>query len=160
MRGSELRPRRSRVPGFWILFFATGLLFAGCSGDEVKPNRDSVLATNTLKTVEKIFERYQAQEFALMQNYISPAFGTFRSDTGFEKVRHDYDVLWVRIENDAIQIVLGWEGSWKLEGGRDVSGGGQCTLIFSAGTGRMTGLEGDNPFALPEKTGPAAPGFR
>jgi len=131
------------------------LLSAGCAGEEAKPNRDSVLTMNILATVEKIFDRYQEKKFGEMEDYVSRAFTFFRPETRFHAVKLEHDVRRVRIEGDVVQVVVGWTGTWTLRPGMDVSGGGQCTLVFSAGTGRLTGLEGDSPFSIP---GPAPGG--
>lgn len=131
-----------------FLMLGALILLPACGDDEVKPNRDSIITTNALATVKEMFSNYRGREFDLMGSHFSPAFKSFRPDTKFRSAKHEYEVQRVRIVDDSVQIVLGWQGTWKLKSG-EIASGGQCTMFFSAGTGKLTGLEGDNPFAIP-----------
>lgn len=141
------RPGIATLAALFLMAMAL-LILPSCSDEEVKPNRDSIITTNTLATLGTIFKDYRTRRFDLMESHYSDAFKDFRPDTGFRSVEHEYRVQRVRIEDDAVRIVLGWEGTWKLES-EEVTSGGQCTMIFSSGTGKLTGMEGDNPFAIP-----------
>jgi len=150
MNSKHVPGKQIGVPTLATFIFIVMALFIlpSCSDEEVKPNRDSIITTNTLATVGNIFKDYRTRRFDLMESHYSEAFKNFRPDTGFRSVEHEYRVQRVRIEDDTVRIVLGWEGTWKLES-EEVSSGGQCTMIFSSGTGKLTGIEGDNPFAIP-----------
>ena len=129
---------------------------AACT-EEVKPNQDSILATKTIGAVQKIFDYYDQRDFQLARGYVSPEFTTLRLDENFETAKHEFAVRWVKITQDDIRIIVGWQAGWKLARGES-SSGGQCTLIFSLRDGKLVGLEGDHPFIVPSvKALPGAP---
>ncbi len=146
---------KAGYPSLLILLVLLGAL-AACT-EEVKPNQDSILATKTIGTVQKIFDYYDQRDFHLVRGYVSEDFTTLRLDENFEKATHEFTVRWVKITRDDIRIIVGWQAGWKLARGES-SSGGQCTLSFSLRDGKLIGLEGDHPFIVPSiKALPGAP---
>ncbi len=135
------------------LFFLMALVsipLGGCGGGEVKSNRDSILTAEAIAMAKKIFDNYGSRDFDSAHSYISPTFETFRFDTNFKKIKHTISVHRVKIAGQKIRIVLGWEADWTLDSER-TSSGGQCTMTFSMDSGKLIDLDGDNPFAVPQR---------
>lgn len=133
-----------------LSFLAIILAFplSGCDSGEVQSNRDSILTSEAIATAQKIFDNYSSRDFDSTRSYVSPGFETFKLDTNFKKIKHTISVHRVRIADQNIRIVLGWEADWTLDSDR-TSSGGQCTMTFSIDSGKLIGLDGDNPFTVP-----------
>lgn len=152
LRDGFMKTRQALVLSLMLVLAGLG----GCA-EEVKPNQDSILATKTIATVQRIFDYYDSRDFERVRDYVSSEFTGLRLDENFETAKHEFAVRWVKITRDDIRIIVGWEAGWKAGRG-EMSSGGQCTLSFSIRDGKLIGLEGDHPFVVPSaKALPDAP---
>lgn len=131
-----------------IFFLAMAIFSASCSDEAVKPSRDATLSGKATETAAAIFRDYDSREFESMRKNLAPAAQTVQIDESFKSVKHEFLPRRVTIEKDVLRLVIGWEAKWTLDKG-EVLSGGQCVMVFSISSGKVTAIEGDDPFIAP-----------
>jgi len=132
-----------------IFLLAMAIFSSSCSDEAVKPSRDATLSGKATEAAAAIFRDYDSREFESMRKNLAPEAQAVKIDESFKSARHEFRPRRVTIEKDALRLVIGWEAKWTLDKG-EVLSGGQCVMVFSMASGKVTAIEGDDPFVAPK----------
>jgi hypothetical protein len=146
------------------VIMATALLLSACGRASL--TQAGIQGESSIATVRDLTSAYERRDIDAFMEKVSSAFPERAAfQQSIERIFAAYQTIRFKAifnrslvtvpTKGSIKMTFTWEGDWQTGGGKIVKDGARVTLLLDAGTYKLAGIEGKNPFIPTEGPSPS-----